>query len=294
MIRNRAGALGTLLRLATGLILAAPIAWAMWASLQPVEALFAPPSDAAALPSETGGPHWDNYVEAVTRLPFLRFLINSCLITLCATVGTVLSCSLAGFAFARLHWRGRDACFVVLLATMMLPAQVMLIPQFLIFEHLGWVNTYNPLIVPSWLGASAFSIFLFRQFFRGVPQSYEDAARLDGATNWQVYWHVMIPAARPVVGAVAALSAVFHWQSFLAPLVYLSDFQTYPVSVGLRMYQAMEGSWANLIMAASLVALVPPLVIVILAQGTLMRGIGATRPRRRVRPRRGRPLLPPL
>ena len=155
MIRNRAGALGTLLRLTTGLILAAPIAWAMWASLQPVEALFAPPGDAAALPSETGGLHWDNYVDAVTRLPFLRFLVNSCLITLFATVGTVLSSSLAGFAFARLHWRGRDACFVVLLATMMLPAQVMLIPQFLIFEHLGWVNTYKPLIVPSWLGASA-------------------------------------------------------------------------------------------------------------------------------------------
>ena len=158
----------------------------------------------------------------------------------------------------------------------MLPAGMLLIPQFLIYQHLGWVNTYKPLIVPSWLGGSAFFIFLFRQFFRSIPQSYEDAARIDGATHWQVYWHVMLPISRPVIGAVAALSAVYHWQEFLAPLVYLSDFQSYPISVGLRMYQAMEGSWANLIMAASLIALVPPLLVVVLAQRYLMRGIGAS------------------
>ncbi len=150
------------------------------------------------------------------------------------------------------------------LSTKMLPAQALLIPQFLVFESLGWVNTYKPLIVPSWLGGSAFFIFLFRQFFRSVPQSYEDAARLDGATNWQLYWNVMLPLSKPVIGAVAALSAVYHWQDFLTPLVYLSDYKTYPVSVGLRMYQSMEGSWANLIMAASLIALLPPLLIVLL------------------------------
>ncbi len=259
-------------RVAVAVVLAAPLLWAAWASLQPIDRIFAGPM--APTPA-VDGLQWSNYREAVTRLPFLRFLLNSCIITVATTIGTVFTSSLAGFAFARLRWRGRDVCFVLTLATMMLPAQVLLIPQFLIFEHLGWVNTYKPLIVPSWLGGSAFFIFLFRQFFRSVPQSFEDAARLDGTTHWQLYWHVMLPISRPVIGAVAALSAVYHWQEFLAPLVYLSDFNTYPVSVGLRMYQAMEGSWANLIMAASLVALVPPLLVVALAQRYLMRSIGA-------------------
>jgi len=274
----------TFLRITVACILAAPLLWAMWASLQPIDRIFAAPGGPPVASSERAEPHgrddpavqWDNYTKAVTRLPFFRFLFNSFLITVATTIGTVFTGSLAGFAFARLHWRGRDACFVILLATMMLPAQVLLIPQFLIYEHLGWVNTYKPLIVPSWLGGSAFFIFLFRQFFRSVPQSYEDAARLDGATNWQLYWHVMLPVSRPVIGAVAALSAVFHWQEFLAPLVYLSDFNSYPVSVGLRMYQAMEGSWANLIMAASLIALLPPLLIVVLAQRYLMRNISGS------------------
>ncbi len=150
-------------------------------------------------------------------------------------------------------------------------------PAVPVFESLGWVNTYKPLIVPSWLGGSAFFIFLFRQFFRSVPQSYEDAARLDGTTNWQLYWNVMLPLSRLLIGAVAPLSAVYHRQDFLTPLVYLSDYKTYPVSVGLRMYQSMEGSWANLIMAASLIALLPPLVIVLLTQRYLMRNIGVKR-----------------
>lgn len=307
MMRSRHAAPWTLLRIVVALLLATPLLWAAWASLQPIDRIFAAPARDGACSTESPGgladaadhgpdgrvtqhgpdgratryghddrgAQWSNYKEAVTRLPFLRFLLNSCLIATAATLGTVFTSSLVGFAFARLRWRGRDVCFVILLATMMLPVQMLLIPQYLIYEHLGWVNTYKPLIVPSWLGGSAFFIFLFRQFFRGVPQSYEDAARLDGATHWQCYWHVMLPISRPVVGAVAALSAVYHWQEFLAPLVYLSDFNSYPVSVGLRMYQAMEGSWANLIMAASLVALLPPLLVLVLTQRYLMRDLSA-------------------
>ncbi|MFH1418965.1 MAG: carbohydrate ABC transporter permease [Planctomycetota bacterium] len=268
----------TVVRMIVALVLASPLLWAAWASLQPIDRIFTAPGAEDAVRGPCSSLQWGNYREAVTRLPFLRFLLNACVITVAACVGTVFSSSLVGFAFARLRWRGRGAWFVVLLATMMLPAQVLLIPQFLVFEHLGWVNTYKPLIVPSWLGGSAFFIFLFRQFFKSVPQAYEDAARLDGVTDWQLYRHVMLPLSKPVVGAVAALSAVYHWQEFLAPLVYLSDFHTYPVSVGLRMFQAMEGSWANLIMAASLIALLPPLVVIVLTQRYLMRNIGAAPP----------------
>ncbi|MCG8408592.1 MAG: carbohydrate ABC transporter permease [Phycisphaerales bacterium] len=271
----RTGRAWTVVRVIVALILFMPLAWAFWASLQPIDEIFTAPAE--PIRSDADTLQWQNYATAVTRLPFLRFLLNSCLITTLATIGTVFSSSLVGFAFARLQWRGKSVCFAILLATMMLPDQVMLIPQFLIFEHLGWVNTYKPLIVPSWLGGSAFFIFLFRQFFRSVPRSYEDAARIDGATHWQVYRHVMLPISRPVIGAVAALSAVHHWQAFLDPLVYLSDFHAYPVSVGLRMYQSMEGSWANLIMAASLIALVPPLIVVLLTQRYLMRNIGVRR-----------------
>jgi ABC-type glycerol-3-phosphate transport system permease component len=275
--------LWTIARTLLGVVLLMPLAWALWASLQTVDRIFTAPLASAQWPATNDGEtslQWQNYGEAVSRLPFLRFLLNSGLITTAATLGTVFTSSLTGFAFARLRWRGRGVCFVLLLATMMLPAQVLLVPQFLVFEHLGWVNTYKPLIVPSWLGGSAFFIFLFRQFFRSIPQSYEDAARLDGATDWQLYRHVMLPMARPVIGAVVALSAVFHWQDFINPLVYLSDFQTYPVSVGLRMYQAMEGSWPNLMMAASLIALLPPLVVIFVAQRYLMRNIGVDRTRR--------------
>ncbi len=264
----------TVVRLAVALVLVLPIIWACWASLQPIDRIFAQPGFTDAAASSPSAPRWQNYHEALTRLPFARFLLNSAIITFSCVVGTALSSSLAGFAFARLSWRGRGFWFAVVLATMMVPVPILLIPQFLIFEHLGWINTYKPLIVPSWLGGSPFYIFLFRQFFLSIPRSYEDAARLDGASDWQLYWQIMLPMAKPVIGAVAALSMVYHWQEFLAPLVYLSDFNSYPVSVGLRMYQAIEGSWANLIMAASLVALLPPLAVLLVTQRYLMRNIG--------------------
>lgn len=271
------GKVWTLIRLSVAAVLALPVLWAMWASLQSVDTIFAPQGTAWSVGDRGASLQWGNYRDAMTRLPMARFMLNSSLITLCATVGTVFTSSLVGFAFARLRWRGREACFVLLLVSMMLPAQVLLIPQFLVFEQLGWVNTYKPLIVPSWLGGSAFYIFLFRQFFRSVPRSYEDAARLDGASNWHIYRHIMLPLSKPVIGAVAALSAVYHWQTFLAPLVYLSDYTRYPVSVGLRMFHSMEGSWPNLIMAASVITLIPPLVIVLLAQRYLMRSLGERR-----------------
>ncbi len=173
----------TVVRFIVAMVLAFPLLWVAWAWLQPIEKIFSAPGVEDAVHGSSSALQWGNYREAVTRLPFIRFLLNACVITVLACGSTVFSSSLVGFAFARLRWRGRRAWFVVLLATMMLPAQVLLIPQFLVFEQLGWVNTYKPLIVPSWLGGSAFFIFLFRQFFKSVPRAYEDAARLDGVTD---------------------------------------------------------------------------------------------------------------
>ncbi len=252
-------------RILAALLFVAPIGWAVWASLQPLDRLYHA--------GEAEPPRWENYERAVTRLPFLRFMGNSLLIATAGTLGVVWSASLAGYAFARLRWRGRDACFVLLLACLVMPETVLLVPRFIVFRALGWVNTYKPLIVPAWLGGGAFYVLLFRQFFRAVPRELEDAARIDGASTWQVYRRIMMPIARPVVAAAACIAFVAHWHAFLDPLVYLSDFRTFPVSVGLRMYHALEGSWANLVLAASLLAMIPPVLVVLLCQKYLMRGL---------------------
>lgn len=262
----RVGALPAMcIRVGLAALLLAPLAWAGWASLQPVDRIF--------IDAPAGEPQWRNYAIAVERLPFVRFLANSGIITTTATLGTVLTASMAGFAFARLRWRGRDACFVLLMATMLVPDLVLLVPRFLVFRSLGWVNTYKPLIVPAWLGGGAFYVFLFRQFFRTLPRELEDSARLDGASWWQVYWRIALPMSKPVFAATISIAAVAHWQAFAEPLIYLSDFHDYPVSVGLRMYFALQGSWPNLVMAASLIALLPPLLVVLLTQRYLMRGL---------------------
>jgi len=159
----------------------------------------------------------------------------------------------------------------------LIPTQVLLVPRFLIYDLLGWVGTYKPLIVPAWLGGGAFNVFLFRQFFRTMPPEQEDAARLDGATPWQVYTKVALPFAWPAVIIAGLLSFVYHWQEFLDPLIYLSDFTTYPVSLGLRMYQSMAGTWINLLMAAGVTALVPLVIVFILCERQLMKGLGMSR-----------------
>jgi len=250
-------------------IMMLPLIWAFVSSLKPLEDVYAfPPSFGLS------DPQWSNYHEALTRLPVLRFLVNSLIITCSSVVGAVLTSSTAGYVLARVRFRGRSICFALVIISLLLPAQVLLIPRFLLYGLLGWVNTYKPLIVPAWLGGGAFNVLLFRQFFRTIPAEFEDAACLDGATMWQTYWHVLLPMARPAVVAAAMLSFVYHWQDFLDPLIYLSDFTTYPISLGLRMYQSMAGTWANLLMAASLIALVPVVIVFFLCERQIMRGLG--------------------
>jgi ABC-type glycerol-3-phosphate transport system permease component len=251
-----------------------PLVWALTSSLKTLDNVYQfPPSFGVA------DPQWSNYPRALSRLPFARFILNTLVFCLANVVGGVFTASLVGFGFARLHWRGRDFWFIVVLATMMLPGQVLLIPHFLIYKSLGWVNSYKPLIVPAWLGGGAFAIFLFRQFFKGIPVELEEAARLDGASSFQIYWRIMLPLARPAVITIAVISFMGHWQEFMGPLIYLSDFETYPISLGLRMYQTLEGSWANYLMAASLVATAPLIVLFFAAQRYLVRGllIGGTK-----------------
>ncbi len=249
-----------LLVLATSM-LAAPLLAALLVAVMPIEQVYALPAN--LVPERVD---WRNFTDAATRLPFLRFIANSFVVSVSAVIGAVLTSAMAGYAFARLHWKGKHAYVAVLIASLVIPAQILLIPQFLLFSSLGWINTYKPLIVPAWLGGGAFNVFLFWQFFRTIPRDFDDAAKLDGASHWIILTRVMIPMAMPVTATVALLSFVYHWQDFQKPLIYLSDFRTYPVALGLRMYQATSGSWINLVIAASLIALLPVLVVFIIAQ----------------------------
>jgi len=239
-----------------------PVVWAFGASFKPLAEVYRFPPTFFHWPLR-----WQNYPEALAKLPFAQFIANTFVITLGSMVGQVVSASLVGYAFARLRWKWREFWFVCLLATMMLPGQVLLIPHYLIFKNLGWVNTYKPLIVPSWLGGGAFFIFLFRQFFKGIPRELEDAARIDGASEFQIYWRIFLPLAKPILVTVAIMSFIGHWKEFMGPLIYLSDYERYPIALGLRMYQQVEGgSFVHYLMAASVVALFPLVLLFFLAQ----------------------------
>jgi multiple sugar transport system permease protein len=245
-----------------------PILWALAASVKTLDDVWVFPP--RLWPREW---RWGNYSHALTRLPFFRFLLNSMVISTAAVAGQVFSAALVGYAFARLKWRFREFWFIVLLATMMLPGQVLLIPHYLIFKNLGWINTYKPLIVPAWLGGGAFFIFLFRQFFKGIPREMEEAARLDGASDWQMFWQVFLPNAKPVLATVTVLSFIAHWKDFMGPLIYLSDFEKFPIGLGLYMYNANEGSFTNYLMAASTIALAPLVILFFVAQRYFVKGL---------------------
>ncbi|NOX58787.1 MAG: carbohydrate ABC transporter permease [Planctomycetes bacterium] len=247
--------------IAVALLLAAPLLAAFTIALSPIEEVYS-----TTRPTFPTSLHWSNFFDAIEKVPFLRFIANSMLIVMFAVPGAILTSAMAGYAFARLQWKGKKACVLFLFCSLVVPAQVLLIPHFVLFSWLGWVNTYKPLIVPAWLGGGAFNVFLFWQFFRTIPRDYDDAARLDGASHWFILTRVMLPIAKPAVAATCLLSFVYHWQEFQKPLIYLSDFRTYPVALGLRMYQATGGSWINLVMAASLLALVPILVVFLCLQ----------------------------
>ncbi|HOX38097.1 MAG TPA: carbohydrate ABC transporter permease [Candidatus Brocadiia bacterium] len=246
-----------------------PVVWAFGASFKPLIEVYRFPPTFFTWP-----PRWQNYPEALSKLPFAAFIWNTFVITISSTVGQILSASLVGYAFARLNWKGREFWFLCLLATMMLPGQVLLIPHYLIFKNLGWVNTYKPLIVPSWLGGGAFFIFLFRQFFKGIPQELSDAAKIDGASELRIYAYIFLPLAKPIVITVGIMSFIGHWKQFMGPLIYLSDYETYPVALGLRMYQQVEGgSFIHYLMAASVVALFPLLILFFLSQRYITKGL---------------------
>jgi ABC-type glycerol-3-phosphate transport system permease component len=217
-------------------------------------------------------PVWENYRAALTTLPFDRYVLNTAAISALTIVGHLLSCTLIAYAFARLRAPGRDLLFIVVLATMMLPYPVTMVPLYVLFSRLGWINSFLPLTVPAFFG-SAFYIFLLRQFFLSIPADFEDAATMDGANLLQILWRIILPISTPALATVAIFTFQASWNDFLPPLIYLQKPELYTVTLGLQFFRSTyTTNWAYL-MAASLATSLPVIVVFFLAQRYFVEGI---------------------
>src|SRR5579884_1230664 len=220
-------------------------------------------------------PQWHNYPDSLNSFPFLLYTLNTLVLCVLTMIGTVLSSALPAYGFSRLRWKGRDTLFFLLVATIMLPPQVTMLPVFLIFRALHWTGTMLPLIVPAYFG-SAFYIFLLRQFFLTIPQELSDAARIDGCGEMGILWRVLAPIARPALATVALLAFTAAWMDFAGPLIYLHDERTYTLAVGLLAFLGRHSGEWNLLMAAATVITLPMLILFFFAQRTYIRGIALT------------------
>jgi|CXWL01.1.fsa_nt_gi ABC-type glycerol-3-phosphate transport system permease component len=225
-------------------------------------------------------PQWSNYPNALARLGskpwtgFLDALANTVVITTLCVIGQVLSCSLVGYAFARLRFRGRDALFIVMIATMMLPMQVTMIPMFILFRYFGWIDTFLPLIIPAFFGAPFF-IFMFRQFFAQVPAALVEAARVDGCGHLRIWLQIMLPICKPVIAITAIFTFINAWNDFMGPLIYLQSEQQMTLAVALNSFQNQYGDFrdAHYLMAASLVTMIPCIALFLVAQRQFVSGL---------------------
>ncbi|MBL8878212.1 MAG: carbohydrate ABC transporter permease [Phycisphaerales bacterium] len=271
-----------------------PLVWMLATSLRPTETALQ--RSLAILPTirsdaDSGELSWfearywltvaatlrDNFA-AVWTSPLADFPIyfkNSLYVSLLSAIGMTLSSAIVAFGFSRLRWRGRDGLFRVLLATMMIPFAVLMAPTYLVFKQLGWIGTLVPLWAPCWFGG-AFSIFLVRQFYMTIPRELDEAAMLDGCSNWGILWRMIIPLSRPVLTVVALLQFVHSWNDFVGPLIFLNHEETYTLALGLAMFQSSHGGtpW-NLVMAADVIVILPVIVVFMLAQRALIEGVAS-------------------
>jgi multiple sugar transport system permease protein len=218
----------------------------------------------------------DNYQRGLTILPFARYFLNSLLVTVLATIGNMLSASFVAYGFARLRFPERDKLFILLLMTVMIPFQVTLIPTFILFKNLGWVNTYLPLTVPHFFGGGVFYIFLMRQFFMTIPYDLDEAARIDGASSLQIWLRILLPLSAPALGTVGVFSVLASWNDFLGPLIYMNKPDMRTMALGLQFFVGQYGTRWNQLMAVAVVTTIPVVVLFFFAQRFFMRGIAMT------------------
>ena len=249
-----------------------PVGWMLTAALKPdLEPVFTPTPE--WFPTDFW--EWNNFNRVLTDvMPFLRYMINTTIIVVANIIGVLISCSLVGFAFARLRFRGSKVLFYILIVTMLIPWQALMVPQFLFFVKLGWYGTYLPLIIPSFTG-TAFFIFLIRQYMRTIPKDLDDAARVDGLNSWQIFWRIILPLSTPVLTVCAVFTFLWNWNNLLGPLIYLDDDSKFTVAMGLaNMVTRADTPW-NLTMAANLVTILPCVIVYFFVQKKLIGGIAS-------------------
>jgi multiple sugar transport system permease protein len=263
--------LSYLLYTAAGIFMLLPFLWVITTSLKQTGHEFLLPPEWIPHPAV-----WGNYAEVFKQVPFLMYTENTLIIAVTATATGILTASLAGYGFARLRFPGREVLFSLCLSTLMVPYAVTMIPEFVVFKTLGWVNTFLPLIIPAGLGGGAFAIFLFRQYFLTLPMELDEAARVDGAGSFRIWWEVLLPLAKPIIATVAILSFFGHWNDFLRPLIYLSAPNLKTLTLGLLVFQGEYSTEWNLLMAASALMILPIMVIFLAGQRYIVRGIVMT------------------
>jgi multiple sugar transport system permease protein len=250
-----------------------PLLWMLAASFRPEAEIF---SNNSLIPSEVSLHGYISGWFGLSRT-FDVFFLNSFMVSMLCVIGNLTACSLTAFAFARLEFWGRRFWFALMLGTLMLPYQVVLIPQYVLFLKLGWVNTFLPLIVPKYLAVDAFFIFLMVQFFRGIPRELDEAAMMDGCSPWRIYWKIMLPLSVPVLVTAGIFTFIFTWDDFFAPLIYLNDQTKYTATLALRTFvdSTAESNWSGLF-AMSVLTVLPIFVIFIFFQRLLIEGIATT------------------
>jgi ABC-type glycerol-3-phosphate transport system permease component len=248
-----------------------PFIWMLSSSLKELPQIFVFPPQWIPKPVR-----WDNYARALLKMNFPLALKNTLIITVFTVTGQLLSSACVAYGFARLRFPGRELLFMLVISTMMLPSQVTMIPVFIIFKTLGWVDTLKPLIVPSFLGANTFAIFLLRQFFLTIPKELEDAARIDGCGSLRIFFQIMMPLAKPALVTVGIFAFMGSWNDFFGPLIYLNSESLRTLAIALQTFQGQFTAEWNLLMAASVVVLLPVLMIFFILQRYFVQGIVLT------------------
>lgn len=248
-----------------------PVIWMVLTSLKSAHEVFVDP------PVWRFTPQWRNYIDVLAIAPFQRYILNTATVVTGVVAGTLLSCSFCAYGFARLRAPGKNAVFMTLMATLMLPTTVTLVPTYIVFNQIGWVNTFKPLIVPAFFG-SAFFIFLFRQFYLRIPKELEDAARIDGAGYFRIWWNIFIPLSWPVIATVTVFTFIGAYNDFFGPVIYLTDESKWTIAVALSTFAGSPkvGPQMHLLMAATTIASLPSIVVFLLAQRYFIRGIAVS------------------
>lgn len=250
-----------------GLFFFIPILWMISTSLKNDAAIFVYPPQWIPSPFR-----WGNYISAFRSIPYLLYITNSISVTGLAVLGNIISAPIIGYAFSKLHWPGRDKIFILVLATMMLPFQITMIPLYSIYVKLGWINTYLPLIIQDFFGRPYF-IFIMRQFFNSVPNELMEAGRIDGASEFKIFKNLILPLAKPGIVSIALFAFVWSWTDFLGPLVFLTDPARWTISLGLSQFTTSYGFLWDQLMAASCIFIIPMVIVFFFLQRYFVEGI---------------------